>query len=126
VAWKFLSKDPNFSSGYFSLMQIEGALADGDLQLWLVVDDDEGEVLAAMLTEVQAGDDMQVVNAVSMAGERLQEYLGMISDGVGTWARLKGYDELRVEGRLGWEPVLKDWGFRKQAVVMSRRLQEVH
>ena len=51
VAWRLLAKDQNFSSGYFNLMRIEEALAVGDLQLWMVVDDVAGEVLAAMLTE---------------------------------------------------------------------------
>lgn len=106
-------------------------LANGKLQLWIVIDKSSDECIMSVVTEIvtleATGDG--AVSVFALSGERLKELAPMIDDII-AWAQ-KNFNvtEAEITGRPGICKVLKPCGFEQQAVIMKRSLtdgQEVH
>lgn len=89
----------------------------------LVVAVDDGQIVAACVTEIvitSRGE--KRCNVWMVAGERLADWVEAIHQ-VEEWAKGLGCTSVRIdEGRNGWKRVLKPHGYRVRAVVMEKRI----
>lgn len=100
--------------GLADLKLLEQNLMEGKSLLWLAYDG--REVHAVATTDLYA--DHCTISACS--GQHLKHFLPLIKD-LERYARKEGKKSIRVEGRRGWERVLKD--YRRRAVVLEKVLE---
>lgn len=89
----------------------------GRLQLWTM--NNEDEFLLAMVTELLTFPKIKVLNMLLIVGDELQNGM-MLLDCVEMWARKQGAMRSNVIGREGLLRVLGPYGYRKQAVALSK------
>ena len=96
------------------------ALQCGMFHLWTVTK--ENEQLIWVITSFRAYPACRVL-AVSWAmGERLEEYLPVLLDGLEEVAAKNFCRFVLVEGRRGWERVLKPFGYAHLQAVMGKEI----
>ncbi len=98
--------------GDFTLL--EKNLEEGKSLLWLAWD---GTKIHAVATTDLYGDHCTIS---SCAGKHLEQFLPLIKD-LEQYARNEGKKSIRVEGRRGWERILKD--YKRKAVVLEKVLE---
>lgn len=95
-----------------------------DAQLWGYYD---GENLrGAVATRVHATTAGRFCNLWVCVGFDADDLIDGVLSEIETWARSVGCHALEIVGRRGWERRLKGRGFEKTAVVLEKRLAEVH
>ncbi len=92
---------------------IEKNILEGKSLLWLAYD---GERVHAVATTDLYGDHCTIT---ACAGHHLKQFLPLIKD-LEQFARDEGKKSIRVEGRKGWQRILKD--YRRKAVVLEKAL----
>jgi len=94
------------SEGELSPDDFYEVLANGDMQLWTAVQDNE--ILASMVTQIVPYPRKRVLRIISIAGGEMDkwiEYIPLIEE----WALSVGCTSLECWGRKGWLKILKDW-----------------
>ena len=95
-----------------------------DAQLWSYHDGEKFRgVVATRIHKTAAGRFCNLWVCVGMDADELLD--GMLEE-IETWARSIGCHALEVIGRAGWFRKLASRGFEKKAVVLEKRLAEVH
>lgn len=90
-----------------------------DAQLWLIRDD--SATLGVLVTQITT-DVARIAEVMIIAGDNMSEWLHLVND-LESWARAEGCVAIAgAVARDGWVRVLKDYGWRKRAVVIERRL----
>jgi len=82
------------------------ALADGEMQLWVALQEDI--IVASMITQIASYPRKRVLKIITIAGEDMHKWIDnlyMVED----WALEHGCTSLECWGRKGWLKVLKDW-----------------
>lgn len=98
---------------FHSIDDVARAIVEGRAQFW------PGQN-AAMVTELDTISGAKVIR-VWVAGGDMEELISM-SPGIEAWARLQGCSAVLVEGRKGWERVLKDKGYDPWIVTVKKVL----
>lgn len=98
---------------------IKGYLLNGDYTLWVAIDEQTKKVVAAMTTEFAYYPRDKVCRVVTLAGERMREWIGNL-DMVEDWAKKQGCNYLDMYGRRGWIKVLPDW--KEDSVLLRKKL----
>jgi len=98
---------------------IKGYLLNGDYTLWVAIDEESKDVVAAMTTEFAYYPRDKVCRVVTLAGERMKEWIGNL-DMVEDWAKEQGCNYLDMYGRRGWIKVLPDW--KEDSVLLRKKL----
>ena len=98
---------------------IKGYLLNGDYTLWVAIDEESKDVVAAMTTEFAYYPRDKVCRVVTLAGERMKEWIGNL-DMVEDWAKEQGCNYLDMYGRRGWIKVLQDW--KEDSVLLRKKL----
>lgn len=99
--------------GFYTVADVARALGENRAQLW------PGKN-AAIVTEIDTMAQKRVVR-VWLAGGDMNEVLEM-AKGIEAWARLNGCTEVLVEGRKGWEKMLKPMDYDFFSVVLRKVL----
>lgn len=95
-----------------------------DAQLWSYYDGEKFRgVIATRIHTTMAGRLCNLWVCVGLDADDLID--GMLGE-IETWARSIGCHALEVVGRKGWSRKLEPRGFEKEAVVLVKRLAEVH
>ena len=82
------------------------ALADGEMQLWVALEEDQ--IVASMITQVADYPRKRVLKIITMAGEDMHKWIDNLPV-VENWALSMGCTSLECWGRKGWLKILKDW-----------------
>ena len=82
------------------------ALIDGEMQLWIAVDDEE--VIASMVTQIIPYAQKKVLRVIAIAGGEIDKWFHFQSD-LEEFAILMGCSSLEAWGRKGWKKILTDW-----------------
>lgn len=98
---------------------IKKYLLNGDYTLWVAIDEQSKNVVAAMTTEFAYYPRDKVCRVVTLAGERMKEWIGNL-DMVEEWAKEQGCSYLDMYGRRGWIKVLTDW--KEDSVLLRKKL----
>ena len=91
-------------------------------QLWLM--NDEDEFLLAALTELTLFPKRKILNILWIGGEDLKDGVKLL-DCVEMWARKQGATKVVCQGRIGFERVLKAYGYRKRAIMLDKDISEM-
>lgn len=107
------------ADGRYALEDVLAALLARDMQLWIAIDTRSMAIEAACVTEIVAYPREKRCGLVFCAGRRSERWLRHL-DEIGDWAREQGCEALELQGRPGWERLLRDW--RKTHVLLRKRL----
>jgi hypothetical protein len=100
-----------------------GEWVRGDKKLWLVVDDAENVVAFAMTKmQVVQATGLRIGTLMDLAGENVETWAAPLCDALEGWAREGGAHLAAVEGRPGWERILRRFGYKPFAVLMRKEL----
>ena len=104
----------------------DGALAAvtaGELQLWLIWDDETRRTVAGALTSIGVtGSGMRLCTVYGLVGEHRQQWLHLLEE-FERWAILKGCHKVKVIARKGWAKELPDYTMTH--VTLEKRLADV-
>lgn len=106
-------------SGRYKTLDYVRAIAERDMQLWAALDD--GNVLAIMLSEMRTYPNAKVARLIGVNGGDMAEWVGHMPQ-VERWAKIQGASVLEACAPVGWERVLKPYGFKKTHVVLEKPL----
>jgi hypothetical protein len=90
----------------------------GSMQLWVAVED--GEIIAAMTTEIIYENDRKIANLCHVGGTGLNNWLGYIAT-VEEWAKANNCAAVQIaRGRMGWLRILKT--YKPRFVTLEKEL----
>ena len=93
------------------------ALVDGEMQLWIAVEDEE--VIASMVTQIIPYPQKKVLRIIAIAGGDMDKWFHFEPD-LEEFAILMGCTSLEAWGRKGWKKILTDW--KDSYVVYTKEL----
>jgi hypothetical protein len=93
-------------------------LGDGRYLLWIAIDDESGNIIAAMTTEITKGRNGRVCWMCQCGGDRMQDW-SRFHVKIEEYAKAERCVKVVLEGRRGWERVLEGYHVR------SVRLEKV-
>jgi hypothetical protein len=112
------------SDGGCTLETLFRVLTNGEMQLWVVWDDDaesdDEKCLAAVVTQIGfelSGQKICTIYATS--GRRADDWVHLI-DKIEDWAAKQGCERLHILGRKGWAAKLPDYRLRR--ILLSKDL----
>ena len=94
------------SEGELEPEDFKAFLTEGEMQLWLAIDD--GELLASMVTQVVTYPRKRILRIIAIGGGEMERWIHFLS-GLENWAMEQGCTALECWGRKGWLRVLEDW-----------------
>lgn len=92
--------------GGLHLPEVIERLPDARALLWVIEED--GAFVAALITQVEAGDDGTCCRIVALGGSGASDWVHLISQ-IEDYARDEGCVRVRFEGRHGWRRHLPDY-----------------
>lgn len=109
--WEDLTKESIYYRG-----------ANRGLQVWAVAEDETAKmVLFTQVATFPTGDNLEIIWCGGQGG--FHKVAGDVVDaGIEKFAKMSLCKRIDVIGRFGWEAELKDRGFKRTAVVLSRRV----
>jgi hypothetical protein len=107
------------AGGEFMPDDIEKRIADGRVLLWIAVDEDGGQVFAAMTTELVPMRSGLVCWMGQCGGERMRDW-AQFHVKIEEYARAEGCVKVVLKGRFGWERVLD--GYKVRTVTLEKVL----
>lgn len=105
--------------GEFMPDDLPARIADGRVLLWVAVDEDTGEVYAAMTTELVPMR-LGLVCWMGQCGGRGMREWAQFHVKIEEYARAEGCVKVVLKGRFGWERVLD--GYRVRTVTLEKVL----
>ena len=108
------------SEGELETDDIFDLVAEGRMQLWIVVKDKES--IAALVTQIITYPQKRVLRLVSLAGEGIQEFIHFLDTIVLSFAIQKGCTALELWGRKGWKKLLPEW--KSEYIVYTKDIRE--
>ena len=92
-------------------------------RLWLVVDEND-RLAAFAMTELSTLKASGKVKAtlLDLAGENVEAWAQPLGQTLEAWARICGAHFAAIEGRPGWEPLLRAMGYRPHAIMYRKEL----
>lgn len=100
------------------ISEVRRRLEAAEMQLFVAWDEASGEILAAMLTEVDQYPARRVFSVQFLAGEQMERWIGYLP-ALERWARAAGCAEIEVRGRPGWGRVT---GYEERCRVFAKDL----
>ena len=97
-----------------------GAFLKGEKTLWLILDDDRLLSIAMTTVKVIDGTGTRVATLLDLAGRDVRTYAAELCSTLEQWAAEQNCQELAVEGREGWNPLLKQSGYRPHAILYRK------
>ena len=94
-------------------------IAEGLMGLYVVTDDESGEILGALACEAQEYPRSQVFNIAYCGGKDLYRWAGLLGAMEAEAVRL-GCDTVRITGRPGWGRIFPD--YREMNRVFERKV----
>ena len=92
-------------------------LVDGEMQLWIAVEDKE--VIASMVTQVITYHSKKTLRVIAIAGGEIKRWFHFMTQ-LEEFAILMGCSSLEAWGRKGWKKILTDW--KDSYVVYTKEL----
>lgn len=108
------------ADGDFSLGDIRHRVRNEQWDLWLVLDEDAGEILGVGASYVYHNEgDLKVAQVPFFTGRDLKRWAHLFAD-FETWARNNGCQRIRIMARRGWGRILD--GFEQTHVRLDKEL----
>ena len=110
------------ADGRWSTEELLNDVADGRLMVWIV--SRETKVLGVFTTRVIESR-VRWVMVEDLAGDDLHEWIYEAHHALDVWAREMGATQIVLEGRKGWERVLRPLGYESTRIQAVRRLENL-
>ena len=94
------------SEGELETEDFHQLLANGEMQLWLAMEDEE--ILAAMVSQIVSYPRKRILRIIAIGGGEMKRWLPFLP-GLEEWALENGATGLECWGRKGWLKILDDW-----------------
>lgn len=117
----FIQPAMDFDAAGNTADSVKNAMMRGDV-LALVITDNEGLIIAVQTMEIHNDNDEKVLNLLTTAGTRLDEWQDDVLKTLETFAKNLGCDAIRTRGRAGWMRILKKHGFEHLYTITEKRL----
>ena len=111
--------------GEESLEGVMDKLSLGDMQMWVVGDEDDLNILGVLLTRIQVCEKTKLLNVYLCSGEAFDSWtahLPMLEE----WGREQGCEYITATGRRGWKRKLNPLGFEEKYVTLYKPLFRSH
>lgn len=99
---------------------LRGLFESGGMQLWICLDTQAHQVIAALATEVLEYPQARVLSLAFCGGEQMERWAGWI-EALEDVAKTGGCSAVRIPGRKGWERVFP--GYEERLRVFEKQLQ---
>ena len=97
-------------------------LQSGYMQMWLVVDKEaEDAIIGVVVTEITGKVLGATCSIVILAGEQFPRWRHLIEN-IEDWSKSQGADEMTFRCRPGFEPLMKEYGYRRSHVILRKNL----
>lgn len=96
-------------------------IVTGHAQLWGVFDEDE-ELVASATTQVVQYGQYKAVRVVTLAGERMNEWMDLLDSTLNTFAKEQGAARMEAVGRHGFERKLRAINYKPTYLVLTKEL----
>lgn len=103
---KFVEDAVRHAGGRFTAEDIRKFCLNGQMQLWLVLDD--GQATAVVLTEIVNYPQKKSCRIVGLAGHNMHKWLNLRIH-IDEWAKRNGCQKMEIIGREGWARLFPDW-----------------
>lgn len=102
----------------YQLEDIKKEIDKNQMQLWSIMSNND-KILAAFVTTIAYKD--RVLLIFFAGGEEMEKWLSLI-DELTRWGKDNGCTSCQVHGRVGWDRMLKPFGFHKKKIVVEKKL----
>lgn len=102
----------------YELEEIKKEIDGNRMQLWAIIANN-GEIIASFVTTIAYKG--QVLLVFFAGGEEMHKWLSFF-DELMRWGKDNGCTSCQVHGRLGWDRVLKPFGFHRKKIVVEKTL----
>ena len=98
-------------------------LQTGHKQLWICVDKEHplGDLAAVVVTQATDHPKARYLSVLYLAGKNMPEWIGLV-ESIERYAKELGCDFMLASGRMGWKPVLEEFGWRRTAAVYEKEI----
>ena len=108
------------AGGEFMPEDLPQRIADGRVLIWVAIDEESGQVHAAMTTELVPMRSGLVCWMGQCGGERMRDW-AQFHVKIEEYARAEGCVKVVLKGRMGWERVLD--GYKVRTVTLEKVLE---
>lgn len=115
----FLTEIAEATHGKVTIADLAKFIAEQKQQLWLAVDNDNDQVMAAATTEIVNHARMRVLYINGATGTDVETWLPHIEE-VERYAKAMGCMEVIPIARPGWERMLRKHGYKKTHVCLEK------
>lgn len=110
--YRYVEKATEVDGGRYDAANVFRLLAEREIGLWIVVDEEDDEIVAAMTTRITDYPNGRGMSIDWIGGKRMEEWLPAFSETMDAFARENGCSFIEGIGRKGWIKVLKEYGYR--------------
>lgn len=115
----FIQNIAEESRGKFLPVDVFGAIARAEFQLWRAAEG--GEVQGVILTRLMQFPRLLACEGLAVTGHDYKEWIGLIPE-IESWAKERGCSTAMPIARRGWERVLKPQGYEATHVLLEKRI----
>ena len=128
VLWPYaeplLNKAIKRTIGEVGLEDVKKWLKEGRQQLWLILDEEEQEIIVAFTTEIYIYPNHRHLRGHLWGAKRntIKKWIDIWSEPVEKFCRENNISHIETAGRDGWTRVLKDKGYKKYYTVLVKEI----
>ncbi len=111
--------------GERSLEEIVEKLLEGNMQMWVIGDEDDLQILGVLLTQIKTLKNMKLLNVYLCSGEALDDWTVHLET-LEEWGRSEGCDFITAHGRRGWKKKLAPFGWKEKYITLYKPLFRSH
>ncbi len=116
---EYARKVLSYTGGRKTEMKFLQELVSGQVHLWVAYD--EERVCGFCTTRFTDYDSIRMLTGDLLAGEDFQEWKDPLNEALVFFAKGNGCDGIELTGRMGWERMLKDLGWKKTFTTVELR-----
>ena len=120
IARPYIKMAVDYQESDYELSDILGSIVDGEYTLWIGTVD--GETKYAGVTHIGCSASRQYLWVSWLGGTDMDDWVHGAMAELEEIARGMDLDGIKIEGRPGWERLMKVDGFRKTHTVLTKRL----
>lgn len=113
----------DFSDGEVTAGDLLDMAMEERVQAWVALDVEKREPIGFAATEVVRYPRMSCLRVTVLQGPPFDRWKDRALEVFQEFAASQGLDNIEVVGRLGWERKLRDMGFRKRYVVLTKEVE---
>jgi len=124
--WHDIEKElltiPHVWQPWWTLESIRNGVIAGHLQCWVV--GTKSRIDAVLFTQIAIYPGAKMLQIIVAFG-KLLDYIDLCDAVLTRYAETWGCSEIEMTGRPGWGPKLRKMGFKRNSIVMAKKLDQL-